>query len=154
MTKKFKKSDFCKEKVVKIDDIDAKKKLASKEEPYGLKNSFKSFTGYNDNDIIRPFYVRLPQMSGYARKFEFNSTMSFRINNKQLLKKYNQIWKRIEKLLEIKFNSKNFYGNDEKCIKKKKTYGDSVITNLHSKKMPKEKDPCKCLSIIMLGSVI
>ena len=86
MTKKIKKSDFCKEKVVKIDDIDAKKKLASKEEPYGLKNSFKSFTGYNDNDIIRPFYVRLPQMSGYARKFEFNSTMSFRINNKQLLK--------------------------------------------------------------------
>ena len=120
MTKKIKKSDFCKEKVVKIDDIDAKKKLASKEEPYGIKNSFKSFTGYNDNDIIRPFYVRLPQMSGYARKFEFNSTMSFRINNKQLLKKYNQIWKRIEKLLEIKFNSKNFYGNDEKCIKKKK----------------------------------
>ena len=118
MTKKIKKSDFCKENVVKINDIDAKKKLASKEEPSGIKNSFKSFTGYNDNDIIRPFYVRLPQMSGYARKFEFNSTMSFRINNKQLLKKYNQIWKRIEKLLEIKFNSKNFYGNDEKCIKK------------------------------------
>ena len=139
MTKKIKKSDFCKEKVVKIDDIDAKKKLASKEEPYGIKNSFKSFTGYNDNDIIRPFYVRLPQMSGYARKFEFNSTMSFRINNKQLLKKYNQIWKRIEKLLEIKFNSKNFYGNDEKCIKKKKHMVIVLLQICTVKKCQKKK---------------
>ena len=30
-------------------------------------------------------------MTGYARKFEFNLTMSFKISNKQLLKKYNQI---------------------------------------------------------------
>ena len=28
------------------------------------------------------------------------------------------------------------------------------ITNFQSKKMPKEKVPCKCLSIIMLDSVI
>ena len=27
-------------------------------------------------------------------------------------------------------------------------------TNFHNKKMPKEKAPCKCLSIIMLDSVI
>ena len=29
-----------------------------------------------------------------------------------------------------------------------------MITNIHNKKMPKEKSPCKCLSIIMLDSVI
>ena len=29
-----------------------------------------------------------------------------------------------------------------------------MITNFHNKKMPKEKSPCKCLSIIMLDSVI
>ena len=28
------------------------------------------------------------------------------------------------------------------------------ITNFQSKKMPKEKVPCKCLSIIMLNPVI
>ena len=28
-----------------------------------------------------------------------------------------------------------------------------MITNFHNKKMPKEKAPCKCLSIIMLDSV-
>ena len=29
-----------------------------------------------------------------------------------------------------------------------------MITNFHNKKMPKEKAPCKCFSIIMLDSVI
>ena len=29
-----------------------------------------------------------------------------------------------------------------------------MITNFHNKKMPKEKAPCKCLSIIMLDPVI
>ena len=83
------------------------------------------------------------------------TTLSFKISDKQLLKKYNQMWKRIEKLLEIKFDSKPVSGNDEKYIKTKmKTYGDSVITNFHGKKTPKEKAPCKCLSIIMLHSVI
>ena len=35
-----------------------------------------------------------------------------------------------------------------------KTYAGSMITNFWSKKMPKEKVPSKCLSIIMLDSVI
>ena len=72
-----------------------------------------------------------------------------------MIKKYDQIWKRIEKLLKIKFDCKPVYGDDEKYTKTKmKTCGDSVITNFHSKKIPKEKAPCKCLSIIMLDSVI
>ena len=29
-----------------------------------------------------------------------------------------------------------------------------MITNFHNKKISKEKEPCKCLSIIMLNSVI
>ena len=44
---------------------------------------------------------------------------------------------------------------DDKYIKTKiKTYAGSIITNFHNKKMPKEKAPCKCLSIIMIDSVI
>ena len=46
----------------------------------------KYFIGYNDNDVFRPLCLRLPQMTGYARKFEENATMSFRANSKQLLK--------------------------------------------------------------------
>ena len=52
---KIKKSNFNKnKKVAKIDDVDVNIILVSKEEPYGTKNSFKYFIGYNDNDVIRP----------------------------------------------------------------------------------------------------
>ena len=81
--------------------------------------------------------------------------MSFKITDKQLSKKYNQIWKRVAQLLEIEFDSKPVYGDNDKYIKTKiKIYAGSMITNFQSKKMPKEKAPCKCLSIIMLDSVI
>ena len=152
-TKKIKRSDFYKNK--KEIKIDFNKILVSKEERYGTKNPFKYFIGYNDNDTIRPLCVRLPQMTGYDEKYEFNLTMPFKIRDKQLLKKYDQIWKKIKKLLKLKFDSKSVCDDDEKYIKTKiKTYGDSVITNFHSKKIPKEEAPCKCLSIIMLDSVI
>ena len=94
-------------------------------------------------------------MTGYARKFDENATMYFRANNKQLLKNYNKIREKVEKLMRIDFESKPVYGDDDKYMKTKiKTYAGSMITNFHNKKMPKEKAPCKCLSIIMLDSVI
>ena len=31
------------------------------------KKSFKYFIGYNDNDIIRRLYIKLPQMTGYVK---------------------------------------------------------------------------------------
>ena len=94
-------------------------------------------------------------MTGYARKFYENSTMSFMVKDKKLLKKYSKIWETIEGLIKITFESKPVYGEDVKYIKTKiKTYAGNVITNFHNKKMPKEKVPCKCLSIIMIDSVI
>ena len=87
--KKIKKGEFYKnKKVFHIDDVDVNKILVSKKEPYGTKNALKYFIGYNDNDVIRPLCVRLPQMTGYTRKFTENTTISFRVNNKQVLKNY------------------------------------------------------------------
>ena len=68
--------------------------------------------------------------------------------------------KKIEKLMKIDFNTKTTYGDDDvKYIKTKiKTYKDSITTNFYnkngSKKIPEEKVPHKCLSIIILDSVI
>ena len=94
-------------------------------------------------------------MSGYVRTFESNTTMSFKISDKQLLKKCNQIWKKVEKLLKIEFDRKPVYGDDNKYIKTKIiTYNGNMFTNLPGKKMPKEKAPCTCLPIIMLDSII
>ena len=57
--------------------------------------------------------------------------------------------------MRVDFESKPTYGYDDKYIKTKiKTYADIIITNFHNKKMPKEKVPCKCLSLIMLDAVI
>ena len=113
--KKVKKSDFYKnKKVIKVDDFDVNKILVPKEEPYGSKNSFKYFIGYNDNDVIRPLCIKLPQMIEYIKNFESNTTMPSKISDKQLLKKYNQIW--------IKFDSEPVHGDNDKYIKTKQKY--------------------------------
>ena len=113
--KYIKKSKFYKnKKTFQIDDIDVNEILVSKKEPYGTKNALKYFIGYNDNDVIRPLCVRLPQMTGYAKKFNENATMSFRANNKQSLKSYNKIWEKLEKLMRIDFESEPVYGDDDK----------------------------------------
>ena len=53
------------------------------------------------------------------------------------------------------FESKAVNDDDDKYTKTKiKIYADNMITNFHYKKMPKGKARCKCLSIIMLDSVI
>ena len=100
-------------------------------------------------------------MTGYINKFDKNKiTMSLMIKDIQLLKNYNKIWKKIEKLMKIDFNTKTTYGDgDDKYIKTKiKTYKDNITTNFYnkkgSKKVPEEKIPHKCLSIIILDSVI
>ena len=105
------------------------------------QKSFKYFIGYNDNDVLRPLCIKLPQMTGYVRKFEGNTTISFKISDKKLLKEYNQIRKRVEKLLKIELDSKPVYGDDDKYIKTKTKIGGSVNTNFQDKKMPKEKTP-------------
>ena len=79
-----------------IDDVDVNKILVSKKEPYDTKNAFKCFVGCNDNDVIRPLCVRLLQMTGYIRKVNENTTMSFRADNKQLLKNYNRNEKKLK----------------------------------------------------------
>ena len=154
--KKIRKSTFYKNKKINnTEDIDVNNILVSKKESHGNKNSLKYFIEYNDNDIIRPLCIRLPQMTGYARKFDENATMSFIVKDKQLLKNYTKIWGKIEKLMKINFESNPVYGDDDKYIKTKiKIYAGSIITNFRNKKMPKEKIPCKCLSIIMIDSVI
>ena len=84
--KKIKKSIFYKNKTINnIEEIDINNMLVSKKEPYGNKNLVKYFIGYNDNDIIRRLCIRLPQMTGYARKFDENATLSFIVKDKKIL---------------------------------------------------------------------
>ena len=81
--KKIKKSIFYKNKAINnTEDININNILVSKKEQYGNKNLFKYFIGYNDNDIIKPLCIKLSQMTGYARKFNENVSMSFIVKDK------------------------------------------------------------------------
>ena len=137
-------------------DLDVNKILVSKKESYGTKNSLKYFIGYNDDDVIRPLCIELPQMIGYVKHFDSNRTMSFKVGDKKLLKKCNKILEKISNLINIEFNNEPVYCDYDKCIKTKiKMYEDRVNTNyFQGKKAPKENASYKCLSLITLDSVI
>ena len=86
-------------------------------------------------------------MTGYINKFEKNKiTMSLMVKIKHLLENYNKIWKKIEKLISLDFESETTYGDDDdKYIKTKiKTYKNNINTHFYNKigckKVPKEKN--------------
>ena len=57
--------------------------------------------------------------------------------------------------MNIGFDSEPVYGYNDKYIKTKtKSYRDKVSTNFQGKKLPKERVSYRCLSLIMLESVI
>ena len=61
----------------------------------------------------------------------------------------------MENLLNIKFDSEPVYGNNDKYIKTKiKVYAGNVNTNVQGKKIPKENASYRCLSLVMLDSIV
>ena len=79
-------------------------------------------------------------MTGYVKHFDSNKTMSFRVSDNKLLKKYTKIWGRISNLMNIKSDSEPVYGDNDKYIKTKiKSYGDEINTNFQGKKNTKRK---------------
>ena len=74
-------------------------------------------------------------MIGYVKHFDSNKTMSFKVSDNKLLKKYNKIWERVGNLLNIEFDSEPVYGDVDKYNKTKiKLYGYRVNTNFEGKK--------------------
>ena len=70
-------------------------KKSSKKESHGTKKLSKYFIGYNDDNVITPLRIRLPQMIGSAKYFDHCKKMSFEINDGELLKTYDKIWEKI-----------------------------------------------------------
>ena len=61
-------------------------------------------------------------MIGYVKCFDSNKTMSFKVTDKKLLKKYSKIWEKVNNLMDIKFDSELVYGDNDKYIKTKIRY--------------------------------
>ena len=154
--KKINKSNFYEnKKLFNVHDLNVNKILVSKKESYSAKNSCRYFIGYNDDDVIRPLCIKLSQMVGYVKHFDSNKIMSFKVGDITLLKKYTKIWEKIGNLMNIEFDSEPVSGDNDKYIKtKRKMYEDRVNTNFQGKKVSKENASFKCLSLIVLDSVI
>ena len=151
--KKSNKSNFYKNK--KLFKIEFNKILVSKKELYGKKNSLKYFIRYNDDYIIRPLFIKLPQMIGYVKHFDSNKTMSFKVIDNKLLKEYTKIWEKVSNLLNLKFDSETIYGDNDKYRKTKiELYGDKINTNFQVKTIPRENASYNYLSLIIIDSVI
>ena len=93
-------------------------------------------------------------MIGYVKCFDSDKTMSFKVSDKKVLKEYTKIWGRVSSLIDKKFDSEPVYGDSDKYIKTKIICDGNVNTNFQGEKVPKEHSSYKCLSLIMLDSVI
>ena len=80
-------------------------------------------------------------MSGYVKTFKVkegdNKLMSFHIDNKKLLQKYEAIWTKIDNLKNIESNVLPFY--DDRYIKTKiRAYGNKFYANFRGLNVPED----------------
>ena len=62
---------------------------------------FKYFIGYQEDEIVKPLCIILPQMSGFIKYFENGGkNMSFLIKDDEVLEKCEQIWNVIKNKLQ------------------------------------------------------
>ena len=59
---------------------------------------FKYFIGYQEDEIVKPLCIILPQMSGYIKYFKNGGkNMFFFVRDDNVLDKYNETWDVIKK---------------------------------------------------------
>ena len=126
---------------------------------YRVKNnddSYKYFIGYSHDDdgVIRPLFVILPQMSGYIKYFENGGkNMSFKIEEENGCLKYAEIWNKIKSALNVKLHSQSIYNG--KYIKTKvKAFIDIINTLFSEDGIPKEGNYFVCVLAICIDSVL
>ena len=62
---------------------------------------FKYFISYQEDEIVKPLCIILPQMSGFIKYFENGGkNMSFLIKDDEVLEKCEQIWNVIKNKLQ------------------------------------------------------
>ena len=98
----------------------------------------KYFIGYQEDEIVQPLCIILPQMNGYIKYLEIGGkNMSFLIKNNEVWEKYEEVWNVIKNKLGIKFHSEPIYEN--KYLKAKaREFDVDIKTNFLSNGLPKE----------------
>ena len=100
------------------------------------------------------------KLSGYVKTFKAkdadknknNKLMSFRIDDENLLEKYNAIWTKTEDFKNIELNV--LPDHDDRCIKTKiKTYDDKFCTNCRVLNVPEDDIECGSFTVISIDSL-
>ena len=117
-------------------------------------DGFKYFIGYQEDEIVKPLCIILPQMSGYIKYFKNGGkNMSFMVKDDSVLNKYNEIWDKIKEKLNIKFHSMPVY--DQTYIKAKvREFDGKIKTNFLDDEIPKENMHYTCIACITIDSVM
>ena len=87
-------------------------------------------------------------MNAYAKYFGDTKCMNLLVHDKEILKKYNEIWNKIKSLFKKELNSEPVY--NDKYIK---TQVSLYNINFYGNKMPKENECYTCLCVILLDSI-
>ena len=116
-------------------------KIAVSDKSKHNDKGYKYFTGFLDDNIIRPLCIVLSQMSGYIKYFDDGGkNRSFKIEDDNVLLIHNEVWNKTKKTRNIKFHSQPIY--DEKYIKTKvKAFNDVINTFFQTiSEIPKERN--------------
>ena len=73
-------------------------------------------------------------------KIRRHNKQPFKVSDKNMLKNYIKIWKKISSLMNIEFDSEPYYGDNDKYMKTNiKTSENKVWNNFYRKEMKKKK---------------
>ena len=151
---KINKKEFHKLKqAIDLDSIDANNIVVSDKFRHS-EEGFKYFIGYQEDEIVKPLCIILPQMNSYIKYFENGGkNMSFLIKNSEVWEKYEDIWNVIKNKLNIKFHSQPIYEN--KYLKAKiREFNGNIQTNFLGNNLPKENTYYTYIACITVDSVL
>ena len=137
-----------------LDSVDLSKIVVSSR--WKLNDTtYKYFCGYLNNDVIKLLCVILPQVSGYIKYFDNGGkNMSFVTNDKEVYRKYDEIWNVVESLLKLKFAASPIR-DDKYILAKLKIFKKENITTFNNNNIvPIEKDHHICIPAIDIDSVL
>ena len=140
-------------KAIDLDLIDTGKIVVPDRFKHSEEGS-KYFTGYQEDEIVKPLCIILLRMNGYIKYFDNGGkNMSFLIKNSQVWEKYEEIWDVIKNKLNIKFHNQPIY--EDKYLKAKvREFNGNFKTNFLGNSVPKENTYYTCITCITLDSVL
>ena len=151
---KINKKEFHKSKQdIDLDSVITDKIVVSDKFRHS-EEGYKYFISYQEDEIIRPLCIILPEMNGYIKYFENGGkNMSLLIKNNEVWERYEDIWNVIKNKLNIKLHTQPIYEN--KYLKAKVREFDSDIkTNFSGNDLPKENTYYICIACITIDSII